>query len=140
MSTPNLVRHDMTCRDRGRGHDDPARRISDQYRLHRMADVHEAVGMWFAARLSDGTGDGSLYPSKSVCAKRQKGDPRLYAYVQIVPADMSVCEASLFLRTQRKLYDAGIQVVDPDARGGGMQPIPRVTNEDQLAFLRSLKN
>jgi hypothetical protein len=114
------------------GHSDGAKRVSDTYRLHRAADVHGAIGHWFAVRLADGTGDNVLYPSKAEAIAHQSGDYNWYAYIQVVPSDMSPCDAETFLRTQRKLYDAGIQWADPDSRGGGMQPINRLTREDAL--------
>lgn len=116
---------------------DAARRVADTYALHRLADPIGNIGQWFAVRLSDGSSDMSLYPSKKECIRHQTGDEQLYAYVQIVPATMSPHDAEIFLRTHRKLYDAGIRLVDPDHSAGGLDLITRVSREDQLANVRA---
>lgn len=116
---------------------DAAKRVSDTYAMHRLADPIGNIGQWFAVKLSDGTSDMSLYPNKRECIRHQTGDEKLYAYVQIVPATMTPRDAEIFLRTHRKLYDAGIRLVDPDHSAGGLDLITRVAREDQLANVRA---
>lgn len=117
---------------------DAAKRVHDTYALHRLADPIGNIGQWFAVKLSDGTSDGQLYPDKTSCILHQKGDERQYGYVKIVPANMSVQDALTFLKTYRKLYDAGFRLVDRDSRAGGVSLIKRSSHEDQLAMLRSM--
>lgn len=116
---------------------DAARRVADTYALHRLADPIGNIGQWFAVRLSDGTSDNTLYPSKKDCILHQHGEEQLYAYVQIVPATMTPEDAQIFLNTHRKLYDAGIRLVDPDHSAGGLDLITRVNREDQLANIKA---
>jgi len=116
---------------------DAARRVSDTYALHRLADPIGNIGQWFACKLSDGATDGVLYPSKAECIRYQTGNEQLYAYAQIVPATMSPQDAEIFLRIHRKLYDAGIRMVDPDDRNGGVSLIKRNSHEDMMASVRA---
>lgn len=120
------------------GHSDAAKRLSDQYRLHRMAMGVGSYGQWFAVKLADGTGDGSLYPSKRECMKHQHGQEVYYAFVCIAPTDMGVCDADIFIKTARVMYDAGIRMTDPDDSNGGRSPIVRATREDQASLARSI--
>lgn len=133
-----LVPHDRMCSYLGRDHSDAAKRISDTYRLHRMADIHGAIGRWFAAALADGTTDNVLYDSKQSCITHQHHNELLYAYVRIGPHDMTPCDAETFLKIQRKLYDKGLRMVDPDARNGGPVMIPRTSREDMGSQMRSI--
>lgn len=119
-------------------HSDAAKRTSDAYRLHRLADPYGSVGHWFACRLTDGVTDQTLYDSKSDCIRHQHHNEQYYAFVQIVPSDMTPCDAETFLRVQRRLYEKGIRQADPDAKGGGKVMIPRLTREDMGAQMRSI--
>jgi hypothetical protein len=130
--------HDGGCPDKGKVHSAEANRVSDMYRLHRLADHFGSIGQWFACRLTDGTSDDTLYPSKSVAIKHQHHNEKYFAFIQIVPSDMTVCDAEIFLKVQRRLYDKGLRQADPDARGGGPQMIPRLTREDMGAQMRAI--
>lgn len=119
-------------------HEDAAKRISDTYRLHRLADHFGCIGKWFAANLGDGTSDNVLYDTKQECIRHQHHNEMRYAFVRIGPFDMPVCEAQTFLNVQRRLREKGIGVIDPAARGGGIQMIPRLTREDMRAQMSSI--
>lgn len=127
-----LVKHDRGCPLVGMGHSDAAKRVYDTYHLHRTADIHSAVGNWFAAALADGTTDGILYPTKKSAIRHQHHGEMYYTYIQITPANMSVCAAEAMLTVARRLYDAGLRITDPDDMR--REPIKRMNSEDQFAF------
>src|SRR5260370_3722696 len=76
-------------------HSDAAKRIFDTYTLHRLADPIGNIGKWFAVSMQDGTTDNALYDSK-VQAMRHQSNEYYYTYVQVVPSQMSICDAELF--------------------------------------------
>lgn len=117
----------------GQGHTDAAQRVYDTYHLHRTADIHNAVGNWFAAALSDGRSDGQIYPSKKAAIRHQHHNEMYYTYIQITPANMSVCAAEAMLTVARRMYDAGFRMTDPDDQR--REPIIRSSAEDQFAFV-----
>jgi hypothetical protein len=132
--------HETRCPLNGSNleHTDAAKRLSDTYRLHRLADPIGSIGHWFAAALSDGDSDRTMYGSRRDAVTHQKHNEMYYCYAQLGPYDMNHCQAESYLGTHRKLYDAGIKLTDPEHRAGGLSVIPRVTQEDQMAQLRSL--
>jgi hypothetical protein len=132
-----LVQHDVSCPAKGFGHTDEAKRASDAYTLHRLADPYGSIGSWIAIRLSDGRTDNTLYPSKSVAAGHQHHNEQWYAFAQIRPCNMTVCDAETFLRIHRKMYDAGLRMVDPD-NARMPEPIRRLTREDQASQMRTI--
>lgn len=117
---------------------DAAKRVSDQYNLHKIGSGADAIGQWFAARLSDGTTDGVLYGSKSDAVRGQHHNEDFYAFIQIGPWSMTYQDAETYLATMRKMYDSGLRLADRDASHGGRDVIKRVTHEDQFAQLRSM--
>jgi hypothetical protein len=119
-------------------HSDAAKRLSDTYRLHRLADPIGNTGRWFACALADGSSDHVLYDTRRDAVTHQRHNETYYCFVQIVPHDMNHCQAESFLGTHRKMYDAGIKLTDRDHRAGGRVLIPRVAAEDQQAQMRSL--
>ena len=135
-----MITHEVRCPLNGTNleHSDVAKRVSDLYRLHRLADPIGSVGHWFAVALADGRSDHSLYDTRRDCVTHQKHNELYYAYIQIIPADMNACNAESFMGTHRKLYDAGIKLTDRDHRSGGRVMIPRLTEEDQMAQIRSI--
>lgn len=116
----------------GKGHSDAAKRLYDDYHLHRSADLHGAIGQWFASALSDGSSDGYLYPSKRAAILHQHHNEMYYTYTQITPANMTVCSAEAMLTVARKLYDVGLKMTDPEDMR--REPIKRSAIEDQNAF------
>ena len=128
--------HDEACPPRNRtalgGHSDASKRMADEYNLHRTAGGLDAVGHWIACRLSDGSSDHVLYSRRRECVRHQKHNEQQYAFVQIRPTSMSVCEAASFLRFARMAYEGGFRLTDPDHRAGGRQIITRLGIEDQV--------
>lgn len=116
--------HTVQCKMMDKPHSDEARRTSDEYRLHRLADRYGSIGQFFAVRLADGESDHALYPDKDTAIRYQKGDPNWYAYPQIVPSDMTPCDAEIFLDLTKRYRKAGINAPD-------RQPISRLLTEDQ---------
>lgn len=128
--------HTASCPLAGKTHSDAAKRIYDTYHLHRTVDLYGSQGKWFACALNDGKTDGVLYDSKSDAVTHQHHNEQFYLYIQITPANMTLCDAEIYLGVIRRLYDAGFRMADPDHRGGGREVIKRATTEDQLAYLR----
>lgn len=92
---------------------DAARRCADAVNVHLLGGGQDVVGKWVAVRLSDGGSDGKLYDTKKDAVRFQLHET-LCAYVCITPGGMPVKEAESYLRTNRKLYDAGMRLSDPD--------------------------
>lgn len=128
--------HEAWCPKKDTPHTDAAHRLSDIYNLHRVADPHGSVGKWFASALADGSSDHVLYDSKHSCIRHQKNNEQYYTYIKIIPSTMSVCDAAVMLTTARRLYDAGMRMVDPDASHGGRDVIKRSSIEDMLAVMQ----
>jgi hypothetical protein len=133
-----LIKHDDACPRKGMGHSDAAKRVSDTYNLHRMADPFNSHGKWIAVALADGTSDQVLYDTKQQAILHQGHNEQYYAFVGIAPHTMTVCEAETFLRTVRTLYDRGLRLADPDHRGGGRDVIKRASREDQQSLMRTI--
>ena len=127
-----LVKHDRNCPMIGMGHSEAAKRVYDIYHLHRTADLYGGVGQWFAVALADGTSDNALYPSKKSAILHQHHNEMYYTYIQITPANMTICAAEAMLGIARRLYDAGFRITDPD--DARKEPITRSAAEDQFAF------
>ena len=127
--------HDEGCSVKT--HSDAARRASDAVNLHYSVLGFDAVGKWVAVRLSDGRSDGVLYDSKRE-AVRHQADERLCAFIRISPGGMNACRAESFLKMSRMARDAGFRLADPDAKHGGLDLIPRLTNEDQRRQMSAL--
>jgi hypothetical protein len=119
-------------------HSDEARRCSDAVNLHVSALGWEATGKWVAIRLSDGGSDGTLYDLKRDAVKGQFHE-QLCCYVSIPPSGMNACSAESYLALHRKMYDAGIRLVDPDAAKGGGDVLRRITRRDRSAQLARLR-
>lgn len=91
---------------------DAAQRISDCVSLHLVVAtdiMQEAVGMWAAFKLEDGTSDNNLYPTKEIAISKQKGIAKNYCYLKITPDGISRKDAMHFLRANRN------QMVDTTA-------------------------
>jgi hypothetical protein len=92
-----LIPHTPTCMRKGMGHSDAAKRCSDTYRLHRSANLTNAIRKWIAVALADGTSDGVLYDTKRDAVRHQHHNEQFYAFVCIGPHDMAPCDAEEFL-------------------------------------------
>lgn len=130
--------HSQWCPSKAFNHSDAAQRVSDTYNLHRIADPHGSIRKWYAAALSDGRSDNVLYESKRDAVRHQHHNEQWYAFIRIGPAQMTPCEAEVFLATARKIYDAGGRMPDPDHPHGGVDVIKRLNAEDQIAQSRGI--
>lgn len=94
---------------------DAAQRMSDQISLHLVAqhDSWDAVGKWVAIRLSDGGSDGSLYDTRDDAIRHQLHEFQC-CYVKIPPQGMPAKDALRYLQINRKLYDNGFRMTDPE--------------------------
>lgn len=133
-----IVPHNPHCMNKGMGHSDGAKRISDTINLHWSAGWDNCVGKWAAFRLADGTGGMDLYDTKRDAVRGQSNE-FLCMYLRIVPGGMSVCEAEILLKTHRQLYDNGFRLADPDAKHGGRDLIQRTDPAHRNATLRLLR-
>lgn len=117
------------------GHSDAARRIADVYQMHRLADLYANMGQWMACRLDDGTSDNVLYDSKASAIRHQHHNENYYTFIQMVPAQMTACEAEVMLKVARLIYDKGGRMTDGFARH---DVIKRVSWEDQIAVSKGI--
>jgi len=125
--------HDRSCPSKAFNHSDAAKRVADQWNLHRIGDPYGAIGKWFAVRLDDGTSDSVLYDTKQDAVKHQHHNEQFYAFLKIVPFTITPCEAEVYLASARNLYKAGMRMPDPDDVNGGRDVIKRSTWDDQTA-------
>lgn len=124
------MNHAAQCPQQAFGHSDAAKRVSEEYQLHRLADLYGSIGKWIAVALADGRSDHVLYDSKREAVRHQHHNEQWYAFIRIGPHTMTSCDAEIFLRMVRNLYDAGMRLTDPDAVHGGREVIKRSTVED----------
>lgn len=111
-------------------HSDAAKRVSDIYLMHRVADPYGNIGKWMACALADGSSDNVLYDSKQDAIRHQHHNENWYTFIQIVPSTMTPCEAEVMLKVARMAYDAGGRISDGFSRH---DLIKRLGWEDQLA-------
>lgn len=116
---------------------DAAKRASEAYNLHRVADPHGSVNKWIVIKLQDGSSDNVLYDTKRD-AVRHVSDERFYMFVKVGPWPFTEQEAAVWLTTNRKLYEKGVRMADPDHEKGGLDFIRRSTAEDEYSRLRAL--
>ena len=131
-----MVNHTGWCRTLK--HSDAAKRVSDEYNMHRIADCHGSIGKWVAFALADGTSDHQLYDTKHSAVRHQHHNEQWYFFAQIRPVTMAVCETEAMLNMHRRMYDAGVRLIDPSHAHGGRDMINRVSREDQGAQLRTV--
>jgi hypothetical protein len=134
----NPYMHQVHCPFENRtseGHSDAAKRVSDIYSLHRVADPYGNIGSWFAAALADGTSDMVLYDSKQSAIKHQHHNENYYSFIQVVPAMMTPCETEVMLKIARMLYDKGNRQTDGNSK---RDLIRRLGWEDQVALSKGV--
>lgn len=90
---------------------DAGRRAADIINLHRIAG---GVGRWVALRLSDGGSDGALYDSKPDAVDHQLHETQC-AYTCVPPGPATPAEMTQWLDLNRRAYDAGYRLHEPDA-------------------------
>jgi hypothetical protein len=132
--------HTIQCKQKAFDHSDAAKRVSDNYNLHRVANPYGSIGKWIAVALSDGRSDGVLYDSKHDSVKHQHHDELWYAYICVNPTSMTPCDAEIFLKMHRMMYEKGIRLADPDEVSGGREVIKRAAREDQSSLMRSINS
>jgi len=134
--------HEIWCQYKLNNHEgyaDAAKRIRDEYLLHRVAGGFDVMGKWIACNLQDGTSDHVLYDSKRDAVLHQHGySENYYTYIKLVAPTMNACEAYVMLRIARVAYNNGMRLADSDHKTGGMSIIHRVSIEDQLAVARGM--
>lgn len=112
-------------------HSDPAKRLCDTFNMHRVADPIGNLGKWFAVAIADGTSDNTLYDNRADAISHQHHNEFYFAYVQVVPSTMNLCDAELFLAGVRKTYEARKSLMET-----GKEIIPRLAVEDQISLLK----
>jgi hypothetical protein len=131
--------HQIHCpienRTESGGHSDAAMRITETYTLHRLADLYGNMGKWIACRLDDGRSDNMLYDSKEHAIKFQKHYENYYTFIQMVPAQITPCEAEVMIKTARMFYNKGARNSDGFGR---RELITRLTWEDQIAMSKGI--
>lgn len=133
----NDYRHEVWCQHLNDSHE-AARRISDEYNLHRIAGGYDSIGKWIAAALEDGRSDHVLYDSKYDAVRHQHHNERYYTFIKIGPNSMNPCEAEVMLKMGRQMMERGVQTADREHHAGGMSVIKRLMVEDQLNMLRGV--
>jgi hypothetical protein len=132
------------CKYHPFGHSDVAKRAADNINVHVAAMTTggvgwDAIGKWVALRLSDGGSDQTLYDTKSD-AVRHQSDEFLCVYVRLRKAWYDACEMEIFMEVNRRAYDAGFRLADPDARSGGRQILLSDRVEERRRILDILRN
>jgi hypothetical protein len=128
--------HDPGCKfaqDGNGNHEDAARRVSDSYNLHLLADKDGNQGRFLAFQLADGTGDGTAYASREDAIRGQHHNEKYCMFVPIRRTSMTVCQAATLLRSARMMYDLGNPQIERQVI------IPRLTNEHQAKQMRRLQ-
>lgn len=77
------------------------------------ASKNDWAGHWVAIRLSDGGSDSVAYETKAKAVRFQLHEMQC-AYIKVPPDGMEPRAARTFLDMNRKLYDAGFRLSDPD--------------------------
>jgi hypothetical protein len=138
--TPLIIAHVPSCRWKGKGHTDAAKRISDATNLHKVASGWDSIGKFIACRLSDGTGGIDLYDSYRDAVRIQSARHDEFLYIRLRAEGMTVCEAELYLWVNRQARDNGFKLSDPDDSRGGKTLIPRIDPQHNNLILKGLMN
>lgn len=121
-------------------HSDAAKRASGEYNTHYVCGGSGAIGHWIAVSLQDGSSDHQLYATKREAVRHQHHNEKNFAFVQIQPQSMPVCDAEVLLFAHRKMVESGVTLIDRDAPSGGREVIRRLAREDMRNQLRSIRN
>lgn len=113
-----------------REYSDAGKRISDAVSLHLAADPDGSYGkyMWF--RLSDGTGDGEAYDTRTD-AWRHVRTLDAVMYLQIRPGGLLPHHAERILIAHRHMHDAGYRIPHPE-------DLPEIDLPERLETWRAL--
>lgn len=94
---------------------DRTRRAYDVIRTHQLAAGKDITGMWVAIRLSDGTSDGQLYPTKMSATSHQLHEQQC-AYICLPPwAEITIGELHTYIQTCERIYESGGRLSDVGA-------------------------
>lgn len=127
------------CRHHPSGHSDVARKISDTTRLAWAVYGWDGfVNHWFWFRLSDGTTDSILYPSK-LDAMRHTLNEKHCMFLIMHPTGMSHCEAEIMLTVHRRARSRDIATPQLSLPGGGPELITRIGSDKIFNQIRALK-
>lgn len=132
--------HVPRCPTAAFGHSDAAKRVADEYNLHRVANPVDSIRKWIAFRLEDGGTDHILYDSKSECVRHQHHNESRMMFICVAPTTMNVCDAEIMLAMHRRMYENGVRLTDPDDVRGGRDVIRRAAREDMKAQLRTIRS
>lgn len=92
-----------------------------------------------AFRLTDGSSDGVIYGDKQSAVKNQLHEQQCYyVFFRNLPQGADPLEMAIMLLFQRKAYDAGLRLSDPDDQFGGREAILTTNWRDSLVNI--LKN
>lgn len=126
--------HVIGVRHPGGGHSDAAKRLADTYGLHKAAGVTRG---WIAVAYADGRGGLAVYATRAeAVADCWPWEDRFF-YCSLAERSMTICQAESVLRFRRIM--AEMEKPDRDARGGGLEVIPRLAAEDQEAQIRAVR-
>lgn len=118
------------------GHSDAAKRFADGYNLHKAAGQ---VRGWIAVRYGDGSSDGTVYDSRSDAVRDCFPWDDDYFYATLSQPPMSVCQAESLLRYKRVMAEMDRAHTDRDAPHGGLEVIPRLSDEDAEAQIQAVR-
>ena len=118
----------------GGGHSDAAKRFADVYGMHRAAGT---TAGWIAVSYSDGRGGLDVYDSRADAVSGCWPWEDRFFFCSLAERSMTVCGAESVLRYRRVMAD--MERPDRDARGGGMEVIPRLCAEDQEAQIAAVR-
>lgn len=117
------------------GHSDAALRIADIYAMHRLADLYGNMGQFMACRLDTGESDNVLYDTKASAIRHQKHSEDYFTFIQMVPSQITPCEAEVMIKMARMHYDRGHR----NSNGiGNRAIIKRLSWEDQIAMSKGI--
>ena len=133
-----IVYHTPSCRWKGEGHTDAAKRISDATYLHLVGQGLAAAGKFISFPLDTGDCGTDLYDTHYDAVRMHPSDHDRRGYIRLRHEGMSVCEAELFLWTARQAYDNGYRLTDPDQKKQRTL-IPRIAPEHNFNILWNLR-
>lgn len=113
---------------------DAAKRCADIINFYVNTLTWEEIKhKWVAIRLSDGGYDNTLYDTKQDAVRHQPDEFRCaYVAFRNLVQGISPLEAERFLDYNRKAYDAGFRLPDPEAQSGGPDLFLSTAQHDQL--------
>jgi hypothetical protein len=96
-----------------------------------LAALAGNIGKFLAIKLYNGKSDGHVYDSKKEAVRFQLHE-QLCCYVMVPPGGMTPAEAEIYLDFNRRAYDAGFRLADPD------EVIPPIGRDEMRQKIRLL--